>query len=91
MRHICSLASVHDVPVVLHGISVPANLHLSAAMPPTLCPVVEYLVNNNRQFQFFYADRFEPSDGDLTVPDRPGLGVSIDDSKVESRATLSFD
>lgn len=90
MRHICSLASVHDVPVIPHGMSVAANVHLSASLPPNASPYVEYLVNMNEQFQFFFADPIEPSSGEVTVPDRPGIGVSIDSDAVESRSELTF-
>ena len=91
MRHICSLASAHDIPVIPHGHSVPANAHLVAAHPPNVCPLVEYLVQHNKQLQLFFDEPVHPEDGDVTVPDRPGIGVDIDEAQVEERRTVTFD
>ena len=81
---IFTLASAHDVPVIPHGTPVPANLQVSAAQPPTTCPMAEYLPKLNRVLQFFFEEPISPEDGVIAVPDRPGLGVRIDDSKVET-------
>lgn len=91
MQHICSLASVNDIPVIPHGHSVPANVHVVAAHPENLCPLVEYLVKHNRQLQFFFDEPIHPDDGNVTVPDRPGIGVAIDADRVEHREELVFD
>ena len=91
LRHACSLASVRDVPVIPHGHSVPANVHVVAAQPATVCPYVEYLVKHNRTLQLFFDDPVTPTDGTVTVPDRPGIGVDIDEDAIESRTELSFD
>lgn len=85
---ICTLGSVHDVPVIPHGTPVPANVQVSAAQPPTACPLAEYLPKLNRAFQFFFEEPIRPDDGVIEVPDRPGLGVDIDDSKVESEEEI---
>lgn len=85
LDRICSVASVYDVPVVPHGHSPAATAHVVAAHPPTHCPLVEFLVKWNRINQYFLQDRIKPEDGRVTVPEGPGLGVTIDDAKVESR------
>lgn len=90
MEHIASLASAHDVPLIPHGHSVPTNAHIVAAHPENVCPLVEYLVKWNRMLQFFFEDPVTPDDGTITPPDRPGTGISIDDSKVETRETLEL-
>lgn len=87
---ICTLGSVHDTPVIPHGSSVPANVHVSAAQSPTVCPLVEYLVRLNKTTQFFFEDPIEPESGAIPVPDRPGMGVQIDDSKVEVETEVNF-
>jgi len=91
MRHIATLASVHDVPLIPHGHSVPANAHLIAARPPNVCPLVEYLVKWNERLQHFLADPVQPEDGRVEPPGRPGIGVSIEESAVDRREELSFE
>lgn len=84
---ICALASAHGVAVIPHGHSTHATAHVTAALPPALCPVQEFLVKWNVVHQFFLAQRLAPVQGSLALPDRPGLGLEIDDSRVE-RAVL---
>ena len=88
LQKVCALGSVHDVPVVPHGYSVPANVQVVAANPPTLCPFVEYLDKANVGLQFFFEEPIEPVDGAVPVPETSGLGVRLDDSKVDERTEL---
>ena len=91
LRHACSLASAYDVPVVPHGHSVPTTVHLVASLPATVCPLVEYLVKWNEKLQYFLADPIQPENGTIDLPDRPGLGIVLDESAIESRTVLAFD
>lgn len=90
MTKICTLGSTHDVPVFPHGHSVPANVQLIAAQPPAVCPLVEFLVQRNARYQFFFEDPVFPRDGHVEVPDRPGIGVSIDDSVVDRESAVTL-
>jgi L-rhamnonate dehydratase len=90
MVKICTLASTYDIPVIAHGHSVPANTHLTMAMPELLAPMVEYLVKWNELLQFFWREPVKPVGGMITVSDRPGLGVEIDPSKIESEEELQW-
>ncbi len=85
MQKINALCSAYDRPVIPHGHSVPANVQLIAANPAWLCPLVEYLVKWNAVHQFFFAEPLVPHDGVITVPDRPGMGMTIDEQKVQRR------
>jgi L-alanine-DL-glutamate epimerase-like enolase superfamily enzyme len=82
---ICALASSFDVPVVAHGHSLLAALHLAGALPASVIPEVEFLVLAQPAKQWFHAPYREPVDGDLALPDEPGLGITLDPSKVRSR------
>ena len=88
---ICALASTFDRPVIPHGHSSHATAHLIASQPPTTCPIQEYLVKWNIVHQFFLADPLHPVAGTITVPDAPGLGLAIDQSKVTADRELHFD
>lgn len=86
MQHIFTLGSLHDVPVIPHGGSVPVNTHLTAAQPPTVSPMVEYLILWNEPKQYFFEDPHVPEDGSMTVDDRPGLGIVLDETKIQERS-----
>jgi L-alanine-DL-glutamate epimerase-like enolase superfamily enzyme len=90
MVKICTLASTYDIPVIAHGHSVPANTHLTVAMPELLCPMIEYLVKWQELLQFFWKEPVKPVDGVITVPDRPGFGVEIDPAKIEREDELRW-
>jgi L-alanine-DL-glutamate epimerase-like enolase superfamily enzyme len=91
MVKICTLCSAYDIPIVPHGHSVPANVQLSAALSPLDVPYVEFLVKWNEILQFFFTDPVMPVDGWVTVPDGPGMGVEIDESKIESEREFTVD
>ena len=87
---ICTLGSTHDVPVFPHGNSAPTNVQVIAAQPPTVCPLVEFLIQRNAHYQHFFEEPVWPEEGTISVPDRPGLGISIDDSKVEAESEVTL-
>ena len=87
---ICSLASAFDLPVIPHGHSSHATAHLIASQPPTVTPIQEFLIKWNAIHQFFLEEPLNPVNGTITVPDAPGMGISIDESKVESERELRF-
>jgi L-alanine-DL-glutamate epimerase-like enolase superfamily enzyme len=89
-RHICSLCSVYDVPVVAHGHAIAVPLHVSASQSPQIVPMIEYLVNIQERNQFFHRTILRPVDGALEVPTAPGLGIDLDPSKAEDRRKLAF-
>lgn len=91
MVKICTLCSAYDIPIVPHGHSVPANVQLSAALPPTEVPYVEFLVKWNQILQFFYKEPVVPVDGVVTVPTGPGMGVEIDPAKIASEREFTVD
>lgn len=90
LQKIFALASTYDIPVIPHGHSVPANVHLSAAMPALQAPMVEFLVKWNEILQFFWTSPLTPVNGFVTVPEGPGMGMEIDPAKVESERLLDW-
>lgn len=89
-RHICSLCSAYDVPVVAHGHAMAVPLHIAASQSPQVVPMIEYLVRIQERNQFFHRTIRRPVDGALELPTEPGLGIDLDASKVEDRRELSF-
>jgi L-alanine-DL-glutamate epimerase-like enolase superfamily enzyme len=88
---ICALASTYDVQVIPHGHSTHATAHLLYAQPPQLCPYIEYLLKWNQINQYFFREQLEPVNGMVVPPDRPGLGVELDETKIERRRELRWD
>jgi L-rhamnonate dehydratase len=87
---ICAIASVYDLPVVPHGHSTPASIHLIAAQPEPLTPLVEYLVKWNEIHQYFLKTPLRPIDGLVRVPETPGIGMDLDEAKIEERRELRW-
>jgi L-alanine-DL-glutamate epimerase-like enolase superfamily enzyme len=90
MLKIFAMGSAFGVEVIPHGGAVPINAHLTAAQSPALTPLIEYLVHWNEFIQFFWKDPVKPVNGYITVSDLPGLGLEVDEAKVESRQTLDW-
>jgi L-alanine-DL-glutamate epimerase-like enolase superfamily enzyme len=68
---------------------VPATVHLIAAWPPTTCPLLEYLVKWNEIHQFFLKYPIKPVSGQVTLSTRPGIGMELDETKIEKRLEWS--
>jgi L-alanine-DL-glutamate epimerase-like enolase superfamily enzyme len=90
MLKICALASTYDLPVIPHGHSTPASAHLIASQPANVCPLLEYLVKWNEIHQFFLAQPVKPHNGVVTVPEGPGLGMDLDEAKIQEQRMLSW-
>jgi len=87
---ICALASAYDLPVIPHGHSVPATVHLIASQPANVCPLLEYLIQWNQVNQFFFKDPIRPENGVVALPEGPGMGVELDEDKIESQREVRW-
>jgi L-alanine-DL-glutamate epimerase-like enolase superfamily enzyme len=84
-RKIAWLAFDHNVQMVSHGwntaVGLAADLQLAAAMP--VARYVEYLTPC-AYMEDLTVEKFEiDSDGFLTIPERPGLGITLDHQKLK--------
>ncbi len=62
------------------GINIAASLHFVAALPNT--HYFEYCVEQGPLRQTLTRQRFPVVDGDITVPEEPGLGIELDEDVV---------
>ncbi len=83
-----TLASAFGRQVFPHGHSVPAALNVIASQPPAVFPMVEFLLWYQPYAQHFHTERLWPEGGSLPLPTAPGLGIAIDEAKVERRVAL---
>jgi L-rhamnonate dehydratase len=87
---ICALASVHGVNVIPHGHSLHAAMHVVASQPVQVCPLVEYLIQKMENYYEFEKHQPQPEKGMLQLPDRPGFGIELDESKIEDIRSVSW-
>ncbi len=87
---ICALASAYGVPVYAHGHSLLPALHIAAAQPPNVVPMVEYLLRHQANKQFFFDPQYIPVNGRIALPGLPGLGIRLDESKIQIKHRLNF-
>lgn len=87
---ICTLASVHGVQVVPHGHSLHAAMHVVASQPLEVCPLVEYLIQKMGTYYEFEKHPSKPVNGLLELPDRPGFGIELDESKIQDIRPISW-
>ena len=90
MMKICALASAYDVQIIPHGGVVPVSAHVSFALNAALTPWIEYQNVLNVSKQFFFKYPLAPVNGFVHFPTKPGIGLDIDESKVESEEEVSF-
>ncbi len=86
----CTLASVHSVNVIPHGHSIHAAMHVVASQPVEVCPLVEYLIGKMGSYYQFEKWQPKPVDGMLELPDRPGFGIELDESKIADVRAISW-
>jgi L-alanine-DL-glutamate epimerase-like enolase superfamily enzyme len=87
---ICALASLFDVPVIPHGHSIHAALHVIASQSPAVCPLAEYLILKMQSYYHFEKRPPVLERAHLSLPEAPGYGIELDDSRVESRQLLHW-
>jgi L-alanine-DL-glutamate epimerase-like enolase superfamily enzyme len=90
LQKICTVASVFDVPVIPHGHSLHAALHLIASQSPAVCPLAEYLILKMREYYHFEKNGPAPQAAHFALPEGPGFGIELDDAKIESRQAMHW-
>lgn len=89
MQKIATQAAQHGVPFLPHGYSteiiIAANLQLIAATQNA--PLLEYCMEGSPLRWELVEEEFPVEDGRVEVPDRPGLGVTLDRDVLETYST----
>ncbi len=84
-RRIAQLAVDRQKPVVNHafktGILIAASLHLLAAVPNAF--IIEYSVSESKLRREVTRQQFPVVDGNVAIPDEPGLGVDLNEDIIE--------
>jgi L-rhamnonate dehydratase len=86
---ICALASAHGLIVSPHHMKLIALAHIVASQPPAVCPVVEYRHPMYMGTKYFERDPIvHNGSSQIELPDRPGFGVELDESKIVNREII---
>jgi L-alanine-DL-glutamate epimerase-like enolase superfamily enzyme len=92
-RRIGWLANEHGIKFVPHGwntaLGLAADLHLASAFPDT--DLVEYIAGSAYVDDLTVEGFTLDDDGMLAIPDRPGLGITLDPDKVEKYSGVRID
>jgi L-alanine-DL-glutamate epimerase-like enolase superfamily enzyme len=87
-RRVCDMAADRGKLIVPHcwktGIGIAASAHLSAATAH--CPYIEFLparLSESRLRRELVIDELEMIDGQIPLPQRPGLGIEINPEALE--------
>ena len=85
LTKICNIASVYGAQVIPHGHSMLAAAHVVASQPQLVCPMVEFLIDK-MSANYYYFDKNPPfpKNGLVTLSERPGFGIELDESKIEN-------
>jgi L-alanine-DL-glutamate epimerase-like enolase superfamily enzyme len=52
--------------------------------------LLEYLIKWNEIHQFFLKHPLKPVNGEIILPTRPGIGMELDEGKIERREEMAF-
>ncbi len=88
---ICTLASVYGAQVAPHGHNLHTALHVIASQPPDVCPFMEYLITKMGSYYYFEKHQLNPVNGKIALPDRPGFGIELDESKITDKKLLTWE
>jgi L-rhamnonate dehydratase len=88
LLRIGTVASLHDVPVIPHGHSLRAAIHIIASQSPMTFPLGEYLINKMRHYYHFESNPLVPNKAHIALPTGPGFNVQLDPAKIESQTIL---
>jgi len=91
LRKICALAEANGLPVIPHDGFTTIALQLLFSQTVTVCPIAEYLIKHNLISQALLKNPVIPERGFLKLPDKPGLGIEIDEEKITERSLLEHE
>ena len=59
-----------------------------ASQTITTCPIQEWLIQAGARDSVFMKHKLEPFNGYIDLPNRPGLGMELDEDSIDSMASL---
>jgi L-rhamnonate dehydratase len=91
LLRIGTVASLHDVPVIPHGHSLRAAIHVIASQSPMTFPLGEYLIIKMRHYYHFESNPLTVERAHIALPTGAGFNVQLDPAKIESQTVLKVE
>lgn len=88
MKKLGDLCELYGVKMIPHGCTVPAAVHVVAALPPCVSPCAEYLISYQERQMLFERTPMKPEKGSILLTDAPGIGLSFTPERIEQREEL---
>ncbi|MBT9330808.1 mandelate racemase [Acidipila sp. 4G-K13] len=85
-----TVASIYDLPVIPHGHSLRAAIHVIASQSPMTFPIGEYLINKMRHYYHFESNPLVPVRAHIALPTGPGFNVQLNPARIDSQRILTF-
>ena len=83
-----TLASAHGLIVSPHNQRTIALAHLMASQPRATFPIMEYQLNIQPNLCYFEKNPLVPKNSQIKLPDLPGFGIELDESKIVKREKI---
>lgn len=80
---ILALIAAYDRRASIHNSLPGLGIHMSCAYPSSVIPIAEYLMLVGEASQYFLKYPCRPENGYFVPPTTPGIGLDIDESKVD--------
>jgi L-alanine-DL-glutamate epimerase-like enolase superfamily enzyme len=61
-----------------------ALAHLVASQSTLVCPIMEYQIDIQPNLYYFDRNQLIPKNSQITLPDLPGMGIELEESRVVS-------
>jgi L-alanine-DL-glutamate epimerase-like enolase superfamily enzyme len=88
-RKIAAMAEVAGLQVIPHDGFI-GVLHAMLSQSPAICPIGEYLIKSNLRRQNLFKEGLYPQNGILKLPDKPGLGLELNEEIITHKRFLEF-
>ena len=85
-KQIATIAELYNIPISPHVggggiVSIAATLQYSLGIPNFL--IMEHSEQGNAVKSMFLSEPFDPNKGQYSLPNKPGLGIDVDEKKLE--------
>ena len=85
-KQIATIAELYNIPISPHVggggiVSIAATLQYSLGIPNFL--IMEHSEQGNAVKSMFLSDPFDAENGQYSLPNKPGLGIDVDENKLE--------
>ena len=90
LMKICALTSSYDVTLVPHVYVPAASAQVAFTQNAMMIPMLEYHYILGEIYQFFLQQPLKPIQGYFYPPEVHGVGLDVDEEKVESEREITF-